>query len=143
MIIFDNHENYLLTQFEIFCKEKNIIIFYFLTYSSHLTQPLDISCFNILKRSYNKEIESFIKTHINYITKPEFFIIFKAVHFATMISKNIRAGFRSISLMPYNPQVILSKLDIKLRTPTPTGPPLLEANPWVSQTPHGPAEAIL
>jgi hypothetical protein len=42
----------------------------------------------------------------------------------------------------YNPQAVLSKLDVKLRTPTPTGPLLPEADPWVSQTPHGPAEAV-
>jgi translation initiation factor 2B subunit (eIF-2B alpha/beta/delta family) len=36
----------------------------------------------------------------------------------------------------------LSKVDSKLRTPTPTGPSSLEANPWVSQTPRNPNEAI-
>ena len=45
--------------------------------------------------------------------------------------------------MPHNPQAVLSQLDIKLRTPTPTGPPLPEANSWVSQTPHNSTDAIL
>ena len=44
--------------------------------------------------------------------------------------------------MPYDPQAVLSKLDIKLRTPTPTRTPLPQANPWVSQTPHNPNEAV-
>lgn len=35
-----------------------------------------------------------------------------------------------------------SNLDIRLRTPTPTGPSLPETDPWVSQTPHNPTEAI-
>ena len=42
--------------------------------------------------------------------------------------------------MPFDPQAVISKLDIKLRTPTPTGPPLSEADSWVSQTPHNPIE---
>ena len=43
--------------------------------------------------------------------------------------------------MPFDPEAVISKLDIKLRTPTPTGPPP-SLDPWVSQTPCNPAEAI-
>jgi hypothetical protein len=57
-------------------------------------------------------------------------------------SENIKAGFRGSGLVPYDPQAVLSKLDIKLRTPTPTGPPLPEADPWVSQTPRTSTDAI-
>jgi hypothetical protein len=96
----------------------------------------------VLKYLYGKELEAFIKAHINHITKVEFFIAFKAAHTNTMTAENIRAGFRGTGLVPYDPQAVLSKLDIKLRTPTPTGPPLPEASPWISQTPHNPAEAI-
>jgi len=63
-------------------------------------------------------------------------------HFNTMTMANIQAGFRGAGLVPFNPQAVISKLDIKLRTPTPTGPPLSEADPWVSQTPHNPADAV-
>ena len=102
MIIFDNYESYLSTQFEVFCKEKNIITFCFPSHSSHLIQLLDVSYFSVLKRIYGKELKDFIRTHINYITKSEFFIVFKAAHFAVIISKNIKAGFYSASLIPYD-----------------------------------------
>ena len=44
--------------------------------------------------------------------------------------------------MHLNPEAIFSKLDIKLRTPTPTQP--LDANndAWVSQTPHNPIDTV-
>ena len=142
MIVLDGHESHLSATFEEFCKEKNIITLCLPAHSSHLTQPLDVGCFSVLKRLYGKELEAFIKAHINHITKVEFFIAFKAAHISTMTVENIQAGFRGAGLVPYDPQAVLSKLDIKLRTPTPTGPPLLEANPWVSQTPHNPNEAI-
>ena len=45
--------------------------------------------------------------------------------------------------MPFNPQAVISKLDVRLRTPTPTRPPSSDANPWVSQTPSNPIEALL
>jgi hypothetical protein len=72
----------------------------------------------------------------------EFFVAFKAAHFNAITPQNIKAGFRGTGLVPYDPQVVISKLDIKLRTPTPTSPPLPETDLWVSQTPHNPTEAI-
>jgi hypothetical protein len=96
----------------------------------------------VLKRAYGRELEAFIKAYINHITKTEFFIAFKAAHLSTMTPENIRAGFRGAGLVPYDPQAVLSRLDIKLRTPTPTGPPLPEADPWVSQMPHNSKDAI-
>ena len=142
MIVFDSYESYLSTQFEAFCKEKNIITFCFPSHSSHLIQFLDVGCFNVLKRMYGKELEDFIRAHINHITKPEFFIAFKAAHLAAMTSKNIKAGFRSASLILYDPQAVLSKLDIKLRTLIPTRSPTPNIDPWILQTPYSSAEAI-
>ena len=142
MIVLDGHESHLSAQFEEFCKEKNIITLCLPAHSSHLTQPLDVGCFSVLKRSYGKELEDFIKAHINHITKTEFLLAFKTAHFNTMTAENIKAGFRGTGLVPYDPQAVLSRLDIKLRTPTPTGPPLPQADLWVSQTPRNPNEAV-
>ena len=143
MIILDGHKSHLSAEFEEFCKEHNIITVCLPAHSSHLTQPLDVSCFSVLKRSYGRELEAFIKAYIHHITKLEFFIAFKAAHFKTMTPENIKAGFKGTSLVPHNPQAILSKLNIKLRTPTPTSPLLPEADPWVSQTPQDANEAVL
>jgi hypothetical protein len=142
MIVLDGHESHHSAQFEDFCKEKNIITLCLPPHSSHLTQPLDVGCFSVLKRAYGKEIEAFIKAHINHITKTEFFIAFKTAHFDTMTPENIKAGFRGAGLVPYDPEAVLSKLDIRVRTPTPTGSPLPQAEPWEPQTPYNPKDAI-
>jgi len=142
MIVLDGHESHLSAKFEEFCKNNNIITLCLPAHSSHITQPLDVGCFSVLKRMYSRELEAYIKAYINHITKMEFFLAFKAAHFNTMTPDNIMAGFRGAGLVPYDPQAVLSKLDIRLRTPTPTSPPLPAADPWVSQTPHSPKEAI-
>ena len=80
---------------------------------------------------YGREIEVFIKASITYIIKLEFFIVFKAVYNRTMTSENVQAGFKGIGLVFFDPEVVISKLDIKLRTPTPIGPPLADADFWV------------
>ena len=44
--------------------------------------------------------------------------------------------------MPFDPEAVLSKLDVKLRTPTPSRPSTANTYPWVSQTPSNPTEAL-
>lgn len=89
MIILDGHESHLSAQFEEFCKEKNIITVHLPAYSSHFTQSLDVGCFSVLKRMYDRELEAFIKAYINYNIKTEFFIAFKAAHVNIMTIGNI------------------------------------------------------
>ncbi len=116
MLILNNYSNYYLYKFEYYCKKNNIVIFYISLHLSHLFQLFDIKCFNILKRLYNKEIENFIRSYINYIIKPDFFICFYITFFVIFNEENIQANFRSISFILFNPNTMISKLDIKLHT---------------------------
>jgi hypothetical protein len=95
-----------------------------------------------LKRAYSRQIETFIKAHINHITKVEFFLAFTAAYKESMTTQNCQAGFRGAGLVPFDPQAVLSKLDVKLRTPTPPRTPPTDVDPWVSQTPLNPTEAL-
>ena len=142
MIVLDGHESHQLAKFKAFCKDNNIVTLSLPPHSSHLTQPLDVGCFSVLKRAYGREVEHFIKSHINHITKVEFLLAFKAAHAAAMTENNIKGGFRGAGLVPFNPEAVISKLDVKLRTLTPTGPPDAINDAWVSQTPHNLIEAV-
>ena len=132
MIVLDGYESHQSAQFEAFCKEKNIIPISLPPHSSHLTQPLDVGCFSALKKAYGQQIEHFIRAHINYISKVEFLLAFKVAHFAAMTESNNKGGFRGSGLVPFDPEAVISKLDVKLRTPILTGSPSATAYSWVS-----------
>ena len=57
--------------------------------------------------------------HINHVSKLEFLYGFRKAFFTSMTEKNIQGGFVGAGLIPYDPERVISKLDIKLRTPTP------------------------
>jgi hypothetical protein len=143
LLVLDGHESHHSAEFEDFCKENNIITLCMPPHSSHLLQPLDVGCFSILKRSYGKEIEKMMRNHIHHITKPDFFLAFHAAFLTTFTPENVRGGFRGAGLVPLNPQKVISQLDIKLRTPTPTGPPIPSSDTWVSMTPQNATEASI
>ena len=142
ILILDGHESHESAAFQEYCKAHNIITLGLPPHSSHLTQPLDIGYFSVLKRLYGRQIENFIRAHINHITKVEFFMAFKAAYEQSLTVENAQAGFRGAGLVPFVPETVLGRLDIKLRTPTPTLPSSEEANLWVSQTPRNPTDAL-
>jgi hypothetical protein len=103
-----------------------------LPHSSHLLQPPDIGCFLLLKRAYNHEIEALIRYHINYITKREFLPAFMTAYKQSFTSGNICSAFRGAGLVSLQPDVVLSKLDVQLRKPTPEA---LPGAVWEAKTP--------
>lgn len=110
-------------------------------HSSHLLQPLDVGCFGPLKQSYGREIEALMRMHITHISKLEFLSAFRTAFFHTFTEKNIKAGFIGSGLVPYDPERVLSKLDVVLRTPTPPQTLPEERQPWVLKTPQTAYEA--
>ncbi|SCO92492.1 related to transposase [Fusarium oxysporum] len=135
LLILDGHESHHSVAFEKYCKENNIITLCMPPHASHLLQPLDVGCFGPLKKAYGREIEQLIRCSITYISKTEFFPAFHAAFQATITEKNIKGGFRGAGLAPFNPESVTSKLDMKLRTPTPPEEVAEPLNPWVSKTP--------
>ena len=60
-----------------------------------------------------------MQMHITYVSKLEFLCGFRTAFFASITERNIQGGFARASLIPYDLERVLSKLDVKLRTPTP------------------------
>ena len=71
-----------------------------------------------------------VYARVTHITKLKFLCALREAFPASMTEKNIRGGFAGAGLMPYDPERVLSKLDVQLQTPTPPGPPTASA--WIS-----------
>src|ERR1700712_4905792 len=80
MLVLDGHECHESAEFQEYRKAHNIITLGLPPHSSHLTQPPDVGHFGVLRRAYSRQIETFIKAHINHITKIEFFLAFTAAY---------------------------------------------------------------
>ena len=108
MLVLDSHESHVNAEFEDYCKKNNIVTLCLPSHSSHLTQPLNVGCYSILKKMYSAKIEHFIKAQIMHITKPEFFLAFKDAFHWTFTQENVLGGFQGSGLIPYNLQAVLS-----------------------------------
>src|ERR1700722_654656 len=119
LLVLDGHKSHYSDEFEEYCKEHNIITLCMPAHSSHILQPLDVGCFSPLKKAYSRQIEDMMRAHIVYITKDDFFPAFHAAFNIAMTESNIRGGFQGARLLPFDPESVISTLDLKLKTPTP------------------------
>ena len=110
-------------------------------HSSHLLQPLDVGVFGPLKKAYGKEIDKLIRARITYITKEDFFPAFSAAFDVAITKNNILGGFLGAGLVPFDPQSVISALNMKLSTPNSSRPSSRSSLPWTSQTPTSSKEA--
>ena len=111
-------------------------------HSSHRLQPLDVGCFWALKRSYGAEIEKLMRLHVTHISKEDFFPAFYNAFCTAMTESNIQGGFRGSGLVPYDPEYVISQLDVRLTTPlrpsTATSLPMI----WEPKTPNNVKETF-
>lgn len=134
LLILDGHESHNSVEFHDYCENNNIIALCMPAHSSHLLQPLDVGCFSPLKRAYGSQVNRLISSQINHITKLEFLPAFKTAYSLSITESNIRASYRGAGLVPFDPEHVVSKLDVKLRTPTPPVEP--SQQPWDPRTPR-------
>jgi hypothetical protein len=131
LLIVDGHESHCSVDFHTLCEEKKIITICMPPHSSHLLQPLNVACFSPLKRKYSDKISALAGGTTHHINKETFLLAFKATFEKVFTADNIRAGFRGAGLVPLDPEAVLSKLNVQLRTPT---PPALPEALWEART---------
>lgn len=121
LLVLDGHGSHLTPEFDQVCAENNIIPICMPAHSSHVLQPLDVGCFAVLKRSYGRLVENKMRLGINHIDKLDFLNAYPTARAEAFQSQTIQNSFAATGLAPYDPERVLSKLDIVLRTPTPPG----------------------
>ena len=120
LLVLDGHESHHSDEFKEYCREHNIVTLCMPPHSSHLLQPLDVGCFGPLKKAYGRQIEDLMRQQITHIAKEDFIPAFRAAFQVSLTEINIQGGFRGAAIVPFDPERVISTLDLKLRTPTPS-----------------------
>ena len=87
-------------------------------HTSHLLQPLDVSCYSPLKRAYGREVEELARHGVYHVDKIDFLTAYTRIRPTVFTQQNIQAGFRATGLVPPYPDRVLSSLTV-VRTPSP------------------------
>jgi hypothetical protein len=133
LLILDGHGSHLTLQFDRTCSENDIIPICMPSHSSHLLQPLDVGCFSVLKRSYYQVIDQQMRMGVNHIDKLDFLTAYPHARAEAYKSSTIQNTFAAAGLVPYDPDRAMSRISVRLRTPTPPGS---SSSAWSPKTPY-------
>jgi hypothetical protein len=89
---------------------------------------------------YGYQIQQLMRNGVNHIDKADFLTVYNRARTESITPAIIRSGFAATGLVPFNPERVLSKLNIQIRTPTPPLVPILPQQ-WIPETPQHP-EAV-
>jgi hypothetical protein len=134
LLILDGHESHLNQDFKDYCLENMILTLCMPPHSLHLLQPLDVSCFSPLQRTYGHEIQELARQGVYYIDKIDFLTIYTQIWPRVFTEQNIKAGFEATELISSCLHCVLSSLTV-VRTPS---PPATTADnvAWTAETPR-------
>ena len=88
--ILNGHGSHATVDFDHFCKSNSIIPLYMASHSSHLLQPLDVSCFAPLKQAYGQQVQKSMQLGINHIDKQSFITLYSQQLVTTVLPYSIR-----------------------------------------------------
>ena len=132
LLILDGHGSHLTPRFDEICEKNRVIPICMPPHSSYLLQPLDIGCFAVLKRAYGRLVEFRMRCGSNHVDKLDFLEAYPDARKEAFKSETVKNSFQSAGLIPFSPERVLLKLDIRLRTPT---PPPSRGSDWDPKTP--------
>ena len=110
LLLLDGFGLHCTKQFLDYCDQYKIIAFCLPRHSSHLLQPLDVVVFQPYKHYHAEAVERATHTGCGNFDKSEFLDTIDTIRQQTFKPSTIRSGFRATGLIPYNPDLVISKL---------------------------------
>jgi len=79
-------------------------------HSTHILQPLDVNCFQLIKHYHSQAINSAIQFLDTEFNKLEFLNALHNIRTQTFKTKTIKGAFRKCGLVPFNLKLVLDAL---------------------------------
>lgn len=112
LLILDGHTSHCGDNFMVACAVNRIYLCCLPPHSSHISQPLDVGCFAVLKRKFRQLLEKFSYENVGAaVSKQIFLSCYSAARKAAFSGRNIRAGWKATGLWPVDSSKMLQKLE--------------------------------
>jgi hypothetical protein len=146
MLILDGHESHIAVDFLWECKQNRVQLVFLPAHSTHVLQPLDLSCFSPVKTKYRQQIAELACLDDSAPVKKNRFIeCYCYAREEALTERVIRSGWKAAGLVPWNPQKALSSSQVlqkpeQPKTPSPQRKRALPPEDDYLQTPQGPQQ---
>lgn len=136
LLLLDNHDSHCTHDFIEYATSQKIVLLALPAHTTHLMQPLDVTVFQPLKGAYKKALDDALRTGCYNFSKVEFLAAIGRVRRGAFKKSTIMHAWRDTGLIPYDPEVVLSKIRPKKVSTPPLTNDRIE--PTAAQTPRTP-----
>jgi hypothetical protein len=130
ILLLDGHRSYINAEFLNKAEALRILILALPPHSTHLMQPLDVRVFQSLKGAHSRVVEEAVRAGETTFPKPAFMKHFHKIRMKGLKEHTIKSAWRKCGLVPFNPNVVLSKiteLEVEPRPMTPEKTPAMSS----------------
>ena len=131
-LLLDGYGSHCTMEFITFCDDHKIVPFCLPPHSTHLLQPLDVVVFQPYKHYHAEAVDSVTRAGCPDFNKLEFLAAITSIRRQAFKPSTIVSAFRKTGLIPYNPEIVLERLqeyNAEPRTPSPLPPQHLMTTP--------------
>jgi hypothetical protein len=123
ILILDGHGSHISVDFLYTCKMNNIHLLFLPAHSSHVLQPLDLSCFSPIKARYRQQIADLASLDDSAkIKKHRFIEYYHRAREESLTERVIRGGWKASGIAPFNPEKAYASSQVKGKPITPPRP---------------------
>jgi hypothetical protein len=108
LLLVDGHDSHVTTQFMYECHQNRVQLVYLIPHSSHVLQPLDLSCFSAIKSRYRAQIADLARYEDSApVKKIRFVQYYDKARRESLTPFYIRAGWKAAGIYPWDPRKVL------------------------------------
>ena len=108
ILLLDGHGSHATIQFMWDCFTNNVHLYYLIPHSSHVLQPLDLSCFSAVKSRYRAQIAALAKYEDSApIKKLRFVEYYHKARDEGLTRQNILSGWKAAGISPWDPRKVI------------------------------------
>ena len=128
LLIMNGYDSHLTYEFYDYLQKYCIELFRLPPYSTHLTKPLDVDCFQPYKHYHPEAMDNAMRASEADYRKLELLASLQTIWSLTFKKSTIRSAFKNTGLISYNPEIVFR--EIRALKPAPQAvTPLLSFNP--------------
>ena len=102
LVIFDGHKSHISLTLTNWGKDHGVVFYVLPPHTSHVSQPLDVSCFSPLKAIYNIECQNYMRQNPGHIVN-RYIVgeLSSKAYLKALSPNNIVNGFRKTGIYPF------------------------------------------
>ncbi|THX02844.1 hypothetical protein D6D13_08033 [Aureobasidium pullulans] len=125
ILVYDGHKSHVSATFELKCKKAKVICMKLPPHTSDVLQPLDLAMFSPLKTKYRSKLKALQHSSDGAPTKKKDFLkIYHEARIEKINTKSMHKCFETAGLVPWNPESVISRDEVRKRPITPPLPPI-------------------